>query len=66
MRLYENSVPNTYDEIKTWYPVWYRDVLEMDALWQALGSQLDKVRNGIIQAIDNNFIDRADTETLAK
>lgn len=66
MRLYENSVPNTYDEIKTWYPVWYRDVLEMDALWQALGSQLDKVRNGIIQAVDNNFIDRADTETLAK
>ena len=66
MRLYENSVPNTYDEIKTWYPVWYRDVLEMDALWQALGSQLDKVRNGIIQAVNNNFIDRADTETLAK
>ena len=34
MRLYDNAYPSTYEEIKTWYPAWYRDVLEMDALWQ--------------------------------
>lgn len=66
MRLYENSPSKTYDEIKTWYPVWYRNISEMDALWQALGIQLDKARDGIIQAVNNNFIDRADAETLSK
>jgi len=29
MRLYDNAYPSTYEEIKTWYPAWYRDVLEM-------------------------------------
>lgn len=66
MRLYENAYPSTYEEIKTWYPVWYRDVLEMDALWRVWGGQLDAIQAGIIQAIDNNFIDYADAKTLTK
>lgn len=66
MRLYDNAYPSTYEEIKTWYPVWYRDVLEMDALWRVWGGQLDEIQAGIIRAIDNNFIDYADAETLAK
>lgn len=66
MLLYDNAPPSTYEEIKTWYPVWYRDVLEMDALWRVWGGQLDAIQAGIIQAVDNNFIDYADAETLAK
>ena len=66
MRLYDNAYPSTYEEIKTWYPAWYRDVLEMDALWRVWGGQLDEIQAGIIRAIDNNFIDYADAETLAK
>ena len=66
MRLYDNAFPSTYDEIKTWYPVWYQDVLEMDAIWRVLGKRLDEIQAGIIQAIDNNFIDLADVETIKK
>lgn len=66
MKLYDNAYPSTYEEIKTWYPVWYRDVLEMDALWRVWGGQLDAVQSGIIRAIDNNFIDYADAEALTK
>ncbi len=66
MLLYDNAPPSTYEEIKTWYPVWYRDVFEMDALWRVWGGQLDAIQSGIIQAVDNNFIDYADAETLAK
>lgn len=66
MKLYENAYPSTYEEIKTWYPVWYRDVLEMDALWRVWGGQLDEIQAGISQAIDNNFIDYADAATLTK
>lgn len=35
MPLYDNAFPSNYDEIKTYYPVWYFDVLEMDAVWRA-------------------------------
>lgn len=64
MRLYDNSHPLHYEELKTFYPAWYREILEMDAIWYALGRQLDGVRAGIIQAVDNGFISRADVETV--
>ena len=66
MKLYENAYPSAYEEIKTWYPVWYWQISEMDALWRVFGKQLDEVQKGIIQAIDNNFIDFADAETISK
>ena len=64
MKLYENAWPNIYEEIKTWYPVWYREVLEMDALWRIWGMHLDAAQMGIIQAVDNNFIKYADAQTI--
>lgn len=66
MQLYDNAYPSVYEEIKTWYPVWYRDVLEMDALWRVWGGQLDAIQAGIIQAVNNNFIDYADARTIGK
>ena len=66
MQLYENAFPSTYEEIKTWYPVWYRDVFEMDALWQVFGGQMDKIQADIIQMVNNNFIDFADADTITR
>ena len=66
MLIYENAFPSTYEEIKTWYPVWYREVLDMDALWRVFGGQLDEIQAGIIRAVDNNFIDFADARTIAR
>lgn len=66
MKLYENAYASNYEELKTYYPVWYRDVLEMDALWRVFGDQLDAIQKGVIQAVDNNFIDTADLETIIK
>lgn len=66
MRLYDNAYDSNYEEQKTFYPVWYRDVLEMDALWRVFGAQLDGIQNGIIQAVDNNFIATADEAAITK
>ena len=66
MLIYENTFPSTYEEIKTWYPVWYREIFEMDALWQVFGGQMDKIQSELIRMIDNNFIKFADAPTLAK
>lgn len=66
MLIYENAFPTTYEEIKTWYPVWYRDVFEMEALWRVLGGQMDSIQADIIQMVENNFIEFADAPTVTK
>ena len=66
MRLYDNALSSRYEELKTFYPVWYRDVLEMDALWRVFGNRLDEVQAGIVQAIGNCYINTADEEAIKK
>lgn len=66
MLIYENSFPSTYEEIKTWYPVWYREVLEMDALWRVFGGQMDKIQADLVRMVENNFIEFADAPTITR
>lgn len=65
MGLYDNAWPHVYEEIKRFYPVWYRDVLEMDAIWRAQGIELDGVRATVEALIDNGYIMTADLRTIA-
>ncbi|MCL1862013.1 MAG: YmfQ family protein [Defluviitaleaceae bacterium] len=66
MLIYENSFPATYEEIKTWYPVWYREVFEMDAIWQVVGGQMDQIQADLVQMVENNFIEFADEPTITR
>lgn len=66
MRIFENAWPTTYEEIKTWYPVWYRDVLDMDAIWRVMGGQMDRIQADLIQMVENNFIEFADAPTITR
>lgn len=66
MTIYSNTYADCYEELKTYYPVWYREILEMDAVWQVFGRQLDGLRAGIDRVVNNNFIYHADLDTLAK
>jgi hypothetical protein len=63
---FTNGFPNFYEEIKTYYPRFYDDVLEMDAIWQADGKLIDDSTNGIDLIINNNLIATADSETLTR
>lgn len=62
--MYDNAYKSGYVELKTFYPVWYPDVVEMDALLKAFGTQLDGIKNGNIRSIDNNFVATADAVTI--
>ncbi len=62
---YKNQSKNCYDELITYYPVFYRDVKEMNAILSIFGRLLDELKNGIEKIIDNSFIDTADEETIA-
>lgn len=65
MALYENAFPSNYEEIKTFYPVWYFDVLEMDAIWRAVATQLDQIQESVEDLVSNGFIETADEPTIA-
>lgn len=66
MSLYDYAWPSIYEEIKRFFPVWYWDVLEMDAIWRALGKELDGIRSAIESLIDNNYIATADETAIAE
>ena len=64
MRLYDNAPGNYHDELASWFPAWYRQVLEMDALWNTWGILLDKLQADILQVLDNNFLLHCDESTI--
>jgi len=62
--LYDNALPSVYEEIRSFYPVWYWDVLEMDAIWQAQGFALDHIRFSLESIIDNSYIETANSAMI--
>lgn len=64
MRLYDNAPNNYHDELASWFPAWYRQVLEMDALWNTWGIMLDKLQADILRVLNNSFLLRCDEETI--
>lgn len=57
---------NNYEEIKTFLPDFYNDILEMQLYFQSLGSQLDKAEESNTKVLFNNFIYRADEDTIER
>ena len=64
--LYPNGFPSAYEELKTFYPVFYRDVFEMVAIWRAAGVGLDEIEDGVDAVVNNNFVSLMDTDALAQ
>ena len=64
--LYPNGFPSTYEEIKTFYPVFYRDVFEMDAIWRAAGGGLDEIEDGVDAVTNNTLVSLMDADSLTK
>ena len=63
--LYPNGFPSVYEELKTFYPVFYRDVFEMDAIWRAAGGKLDEIEAGVDAAANDTFISMMDAAALS-
>lgn len=62
---YNNGYESSYEELISYYPMFYRGVLEMRAILEAEGKSLDAALMNINKVIDNAFIDTADEETIA-
>lgn len=64
LSFYEKAFANSYEELITYYPAFYRQVYEMQEILKAQGKLVDGIENGIERAYLNNFIDCADAETI--
>lgn len=64
--LYNKYYKNNYEELITYYPKFYREVLEMRAILEAEGKLADDIENNIECVFNNCFIDTADEITIRK
>ncbi len=63
---YNSGFEKSYDELISFYPMFYREVLEMRAILEADGRILDDSAKEIFRVLDNAFIDTADNETIER
>jgi hypothetical protein len=64
--LYNKQFASSYDELITYYPRFYREVFEMDAILRAHGKIADGMEASVEQVFANGFIDTADEETIER
>lgn len=65
MRFYGNQFGSSYEELISYYPRYYRDVLEMVAILNAQGKLLDDAKAQIEQNYLNNFIEYMDEAAIS-
>ena len=63
---YKNGFPSMYDELLTFYPIFYRGVYEMDEILKVFGRLGDDIVGNIDLVINNNFVLRADEATITE
>lgn len=54
----------SYARLLTYYPVWYREVLEMDEILKTEGKLLDDADASLMLVLNNNYIDSANLSTI--
>lgn len=64
--LYPNGFPSAYEELKTFYPVFYRDVFEMDAIWRTCGGGMDEIEDDVDRVANSTYISLMDETALAQ
>lgn len=64
--LFDDYYKSSYDQLVTYYPTFYIDVVEMQAVLKAEGDMLDGVKDGIERVFGNCFVDSADEKTIEK
>ena len=63
---YSNGFDSAYEELITFYPVFYRDVFEMRAILEAEGKIVDEATATINGVIENSFVESADEATITR
>ena len=62
----ESGFDNCYEELLTFYPIFYREIFEMNELLKTYGSLLDVIQKNIDTMLANNYIQTADESAITK
>lgn len=65
MKLFNKDFKSGYDELIAHYPIYYREVYEMNEILKSYGKLADDLENGIERIFFNCFIDTSDKNVLA-
>lgn len=64
--LFNNEQRSGYEELLSYYPIFYKDIREMNAILHICGRMLDGMATATEEAVLNRFIDTMDEETTAR
>lgn len=64
MKLYDNAPESYYEESKSYFPRWYADVHEMDAIWHVCGALFDTAQQDVTRVLENAGILNCDYDTV--
>ena len=65
MNLYNKYYKSNYEELITYYPLFYKEVREMNEILKAQGKLADNLENSIEQIFSDCFIDTADKNVIS-
>lgn len=65
MKFYDKFYPDCYQELRSYYPLFYENVYEMQEILKVFGRLSDDLEAAVEQTFLNNFILYADSETLS-
>lgn len=64
MRFLDNAPDSFYEELRSYFPSWYANVKEMDAIWHVTGEMLDQFKADLKAVAENLSIATYDTNTI--
>lgn len=64
--VFYNQERSGYEELVSYGPYFYKEILEMDANYRFAGKTLDIMAEGLESIVSNQFIDSADEDTILR
>ena len=64
MRFLDNTPESYYEELRSYFPSWYSDVTEMDAIWRVTGEMLDQFKADLREAAKALSIPTYEADTI--
>ncbi len=63
---YENGFDSCYEELITFYPIFYKEIFEMNEILKAYGNLADMIQKNIDAMLSDNYIQTADEPTITR
>ena len=63
---YENGFDSCYEELITFYPIFYKEIFEMNEILKIYGNLADIIQKNIDIMLSDNYIQTADESAITR